>query len=114
MMNHAKIASMTSALALAMTLGTPASAQTASGSDSSGGGGTTASSGTFQGWLNKHKSGRITRQEYMEEVGRRWDTMDRTRQGLTYDEINRLYYTSAVGMGGPTSTNPQDKAGIKQ
>src|SRR5678816_3840308 len=98
MMKHLKIASMTSALALAMSLGTAASAQSASGDSGAQGGGTTASSNTFQSWLNSHRSGRISRQAYMDEVARRWDSMDRDRQGLTYDDINRMYWTSAVGM----------------
>ena len=114
-MKYAKIASMTSALALAMSLGTTASAQSSSGGAAGGqGGGTTSTSGTFQSWLNQHKSGKITRQQYMDEVGRRWDSADRSKQGLTYDEINHTYFSSAVGMGGPTSTSPQDKKGIKQ
>jgi hypothetical protein len=115
MTNFGKIASMTSALALAMSMGT-VSAQTTGGDASASGaqgGGNTASSMSFQNWLNA-RSGKITRQAYMEEVGRRWDMMDRERVGLTSDEINRLYWTSAVGMGGPTSTSAQDKKGIKQ
>jgi len=130
MTNRAKITTMASALALAMTLGTTVLAQsTGSGSAGSGasggssgsgasgdggqGGGMTSSSGTFQSWLNEHRSGRISRQAYLDEVARRWDAADRDRQGLTYDEISRTYY-SPIGMGGPTTTSPQDKKGIKQ
>jgi len=34
--------------------------------------------------------GRITRQAYMDELGRRWDTLDSTHQGLTPAEVSRL------------------------
>ena len=44
----------------------------------------------MSGWMSSHQ-GRITRQEYMDEVGRRWDRMDANRQGLTADQINAGY-----------------------
>ena len=87
-----------------------------SGSTGGQGGGSTASTSTFQDWLNSHSAksgGRITRQAYMEEAGRRWDAMDKTKQGLTAAEIRGMYNPPAV-MGGPTATSPQDKAGVKQ
>ena len=71
---------------------------------------------TFQEWLNDHSaknSGRVSRQAYMDEMGRRWDTMDKSKQGLSAAEIRGVYMPAAV-MGGPTSTNAQDKKGIKQ
>jgi hypothetical protein len=49
-------------------------------------------------WMSSHQ-GRISRQEYMDEVGRRWDRMDTNRQGLTYDEIRMGY---GYGSGAPT------------
>jgi hypothetical protein len=118
MTKYQKMASMASALALAMSVGT-ASAQSTSG-DSSGasagaqGGGTTSSSMTFQQWLNAQSGkGRITRQMYMDEAARRWDMMDKEKRGLTASEINSLYY-SGVGMGGPTANKPNEKKGIQQ
>ena len=107
------------ALALALSVGS-VYAQSSSGSDSgSQGGGITSSSGSFQSWLNTYgakNSGRVSRQAYMDEASRRWDSMDKTKQGLTMDEINRTYYSSgpAAVMGGPTATSPQDKKGLKQ
>ena len=63
-------------------------------------------SGSFSGWLSDYQTkheGRISRQAYMDEVGRRWDMADKDRKGLTQDQIHQTY-----GMGGPgmTSTNP--------
>ena len=107
-------ASMASALALALSVGT-VSAQSTGDTASSGaqGGGTTASSTTFQQWLNTQSGkGRITRQMYMDEAARRWDMMDKEKRGLTRDEINSLYYSG--GMGGPTATRPNEKKGIQQ
>ena len=111
-----KIASMASALALAMSVGTVSAQTTGGDAAASGaqGGGATSSSMTFQQWLNTQAGkGRITRQMYLDEAARRWDMADREKRGLTIDEINRTYY-SGVGMGGPTSTSAQDKRGIKQ
>lgn len=115
-MTKNQLASLASALALAMSVGV-ANAQS-TGGDASGsggqGGGATSSSMTFQQWLNAQNSkGRISRQMYMDEVGRRWDAMDKEKKGLTMQDVNSLYF-SGVGMGGPTSTQPQDKKGIKQ
>jgi hypothetical protein len=76
-------------------------------------GGMTSSSTSFQDWLNAQHGRRISRQAYMDEVGRRWDAMDRSNQGLTYDEINRTYGT--VGnMGGPTANTPEKRSGIQK
>ncbi len=49
-------------------------------------------------WMSTHQ-GRITRQEYMDEVGRRWDRMDANKQGLTSEQINMGY-----GYGQPSPT----------
>ena len=49
---------------------------------------------TFPTWMtdqsNTH-SGYITREEYMQEAGRRWDMADKNRRGLTPAEINQIY-----------------------
>jgi hypothetical protein len=106
------------ALALGMSVGamaqTGAAGTAGSANDGAQGGGNTASSMTFQNWLNAHSGKRITRQEYMDEVSRRWDTADASRQGLTTDEIARMYWHPGVGMGGPTATQPQQKEGIQK
>ena len=116
MTKYQKMASMASALALAMSVGTVSAQSTG---DSSGaaagaqGGGTTAGSMSFQQWLNTQSGkGRITRQMYMDEAARRWDMMDKEKRGLTRDEINSLYYSG--GMGGPTATRSNEKKGIQQ
>lgn len=60
-------------------------------------------SGAFSGWLSDYQAqhqGRVSRQAYMDEVGRRWDAADRSNQGLTVDQINQAY-----GFGGAGTTN---------
>lgn len=56
---------------------------------------------SFSGWMtdySKAHQGRISRQAYMDEAGRRWDAADKGNQGLTTDDINRTYgYGSAGG-----------------
>jgi hypothetical protein len=47
-------------------------------------------------WSAAH-NGRITRDAYMEEMGRRWDAMDRNRQGLTPRELSAM--TGKVDSG---------------
>lgn len=42
-----------------------------------------------RGYAAQH-NGRISRDAYMEEMGRRWDALDRNRQGLTPSEVSRL------------------------
>ena len=112
-MNTLKTATIAMALA-AFSVGT-VYAQSA-GSSGGSGGGKTESTTTFQEWLNAHSAknnGRVQRQAYMDEMGRRWDTMDKNKQGLTMAEVRGFSGPPAV-MGGPTSTNTQDKKGIKQ
>lgn len=83
------------------------------------GGGNTANNTTFQEWLNDRSAknvkmeGRVTRQEYMREAGRRWDMMDKRKRGLTMEEIGMMNGPAAV-MGGPTATSTQAKKGITQ
>jgi hypothetical protein len=36
-------------------------------------------------------NGRISRKAYMDEMGRRWDAMDKNQQGLTPAEVSRMY-----------------------
>ena len=109
------------AMAMALSVGSVYAQSSGTGSGDGGGGqgGSNATTGTFQTWLNTYgakNNGRISRQAYMDESGRRWDSMDKTKKGLTMDEINRTYYSSgpAAVMVGPTSTNTQDKKGITQ
>jgi hypothetical protein len=49
---------------------------------------------SFGKWTDEYArnhNGRISRQAYMDEAGRRWDSMDRGSKGLTTADINRLY-----------------------
>ena len=109
----------TMALALtAFSIGSVYAQSSGSGSSGGGdgGGGKTSTSMTFQDWLNTHSaknSGRVSRQAYMEESGRRWDSMDKTKKGLSLAEIRGVYNPPAI-MGGPTATSTQDQKGIKQ
>ena len=52
--------------------------------------------------------GYISRQEYMDEMGRRWDRMDRERRGLTMAQIDSMYAEPAHTrvMKGNSQTNP--------
>jgi hypothetical protein len=49
---------------------------------------------SYRTWMHdssmKHH-GYISREEYMDEMGRRWDTMDREHRGLTTAQIDSLY-----------------------
>ena len=82
----------------------------------------TDSTNTFQDWLNTKsamnmktmKHDRISRQEYMDEHGRRWDMMDKKKQGLTVTEIRNMNSGPAAVMGGPTATAEPAKKGITQ
>jgi hypothetical protein len=54
----------------------------------------TANTGTFPGAMDQYEAtheGRISRQAYMDEAGRRWDPADTDRRGLTSEQINRTY-----------------------
>ena len=42
-----------------------------------------------KGYAGEHQ-GRISRQAYIDEIARRWDSMDRSNQGLTPVEVSRL------------------------
>jgi hypothetical protein len=48
----------------------------------------------FTTWMtdySKTNQGRISRDAYMKESGRRWDSMDQNKQGLTTDQVYTLY-----------------------
>jgi hypothetical protein len=50
--------------------------------------------GNFSNWMmeqSKTNQGRISRDAYMQEAGRRWDELDRNRQGLTVHQLNEVY-----------------------
>ena len=60
-------------------------------------------SGTFSGWLSDYQQkhqGRVSRQAYLDEVGRRWDVADKDKKGLTVDQINQTYGMGATGTAG--------------
>ncbi len=91
----------TVALASAVTvaMATPAFAQSASNIV---GAADNTNSNTFPMWMadqSKKNQGRLSRQGYMDESGRRWDAMDKTKQGLTMEDLNRVY-----GYGPNTTT----------
>ena len=56
----------------------------------------------FDGWMNKHATahnGRITREEFMNQMSRRWDTLDAQRSGyMTPDQARRIYGSSEKGQ----------------
>ena len=59
-------------------------------------------------WL-RNQHGAITKQQYMDEAGRRWDAMDTRHSGLTADQINRMYSgapTPNMVKKGNNMTNP--------
>lgn len=70
----------------------------------------TAPNNSLSGWMtdySKAHQGRISRQAYMDEAGRRWDAADKNSQGLTSDQINGIYgYGSS---GGNNSMNKDNK-----
>src|SRR6187549_1076086 len=87
-------ASALSASAFAQAPGNPGGTNTPRSSTATGSNSDVGGSGAFSGWLSDFQSknnGRITRQQYMDEVGRRWDQTDTNKQGLTSDQINRTY-----------------------
>jgi phosphate-selective porin len=69
----------------------------------------TAPNASFSGWMtdySKAHDGRISRQAYMDEAGKRWDSADKTNQGLTSDQINGMYGT---GTGTNNSLSKDNK-----
>ena len=59
----------------------------------------------------KDNQGRISRQAYMDEMGRRWDSMDRSSQGLTPAEVSRLTGKVDVDHSAPPRTGSGAQAG---
>ena len=70
-------------------------------------------SGASHSWADDyaaHNNGRVSRQAYMDEMGRRWDAMDRNQQGLTPAEVSHL--TGKVdSSAGPARTGSGVQAG---
>lgn len=57
---------------------------------------------SFDRWATDYSAahnGRISRQAYMDEVGRRWDAMDTQRRGLTPAEVSNM--TGKVDSNAP-------------
>ena len=80
--------------------GAPSSPGAQGGSQSSQGGAQTGSKSApaagantldawARGYADQHQ-GRISRQAYLDEMGRRWDAIDQERRGLTYEDFVRL------------------------
>jgi hypothetical protein len=49
--------------------------------------------GSMADWSNEYSRtnpGRMSRQVYMDEAGRRWDAMDTNRQGLTSEQVGAM------------------------
>lgn len=54
----------------------------------------TGGSDSWNTWTDtqaKKNKGRVSRQAYMSEMGRRWDSMDHSKKGLTPAEVSHLY-----------------------
>ena len=70
----------------------------------------TAPNNSFSGWMtdySKSHQGRVSRQAYMDEAGKRWDAADKDNQGLTSDQINGMYGHGSAG--GNNSVNKDNK-----
>lgn len=63
-----------------------------------------------KGYAGEHQ-GRISRQAYMDEMARRWDSMDRKNQGLTPAEVSRLTGKVDVDHAAPPRTGSDVQAG---
>jgi hypothetical protein len=61
----------------------------------------------------KQSKGRISRQAYLDEMSRRWDTMDREQQGLTPAEVSRLY-GNVDSAAGPARTGTGVQPGDRE
>ena len=63
----------------------------------------------FSTWMtdqSKMHNGYVTRDQYMQEAGRRWDMADKNRTGLTPAEINQVY---GYGSSAAAATRTTDK-----
>ena len=110
---------MTAVLATLMTIGI-ASAQTPNSSMTTSSGAAdnsnSKSSPSFQTWMSDHSrmhNGHISRQAYMDEMGRNWDSMDRNKQGLTVDQINSMYGTGPTPGAVKAQTNATNPSGTE-
>jgi hypothetical protein len=66
-----------------------------------------ADADSLDAWMNRHATehqGRVSRQAYMDEMARRWDSLDRSKQGLTPAEISRLTGRTDLDHAGPART----------
>jgi hypothetical protein len=105
---------------VALTVGGGAMAQTATSKASAAGAADNTNSKSspmpMRGWMmdySKTNKGYISRQAYMDEMSRRWDTMDANHQGLTPQQIDSMYGYQAGGAptpghvkAGNSKTNP--------
>jgi hypothetical protein len=69
---------------------------------------------SLDAWMNRHATenqGRVSRQAYMDEMARRWDSMDRGNAGLTPAEVSRLTGKVDVDQAGPARTGSGVQAG---
>lgn len=105
---------LTAACAALLTIGiaaaqTPASPGNAGVNGVGAADSTNSKSAPFQTWMydySRANRGYISREAYMDEMARRWDAMDRNRQGLTVDQINSMYGYPP----NPVRTGPQTNA----
>ena len=70
--------------------------------------------GDFNTWASRHAKdhqGRISRQAYMDEMTRRWESLDRNNQGLTPAEVSRLTGKVDVDQSAPPRTGSGAQAG---
>jgi len=77
--------------------GSGSSATTIGGQDRLG----NTNSDNFSTWMSDYASqhnGHITRQEFLAQMGERWDQLDTQRQGLTPDEVQGIF---SEGSGAP-------------
>ena len=82
------------ALATTMALGTSVALAQADNTNSNIAPADPNAAASWPHWMSNYSTahqGRISRQAYFDEMGRRWDAADARRQGLSVDEINRLY-----------------------
>jgi len=71
---------------------------------------------TMQSWMSDYSSsnkGYISRRAYMDEMGRRWDAMDRNQQGLTTDQINSMYGYGPTPGAVKAQTNATNPSGTE-
>lgn len=66
------------------------------------GGNNPTESQNFDNWMNRYATthnGRISREEFMDQMSRRWDTLDAQRSGyMTPDQARRIYMPGATGQ----------------